>query len=71
MLCLPLRTTQYLRSFKVNATAFSTLNYRKKANESRKQNQFFKKNLRIEYFNSTTNKKSLPETFDFFKHHDA
>ena len=47
MLCLPLRTTQYLRSFKVNATAFSTLNYRKKANESRKHNQFFKKTLEL------------------------
>ena len=40
MLCL---TTQYLRSFKVNATAFPTVNCRKKADKSRKLNQILLK----------------------------
>ena len=38
MLCLTLRVTQYLRHFKVNFPAFSTLTFRKKADKSRKLN---------------------------------
>ena len=63
MLCLTLKTTQYLRSFKVKATAFCNLIYRKKTNKSKKHNQSLLKNLRIEYFNSMINKNLVTEIF--------
>ena len=55
MLYLTLKRTQCLRSFKVNATAFSTLIYREKTGKSKKHKQFLLKNLRIEYFNYQQN----------------
>ena len=63
MLCL---TTQYLRSFKVNDTAFSTLNCRGKADKSIKLNPILLKNHKIEYFNSIINKKNHYQNFKIF-----
>ena len=63
MLYLTLKRTQCLRSFEVNATAFSTLIYREKTGKSKKHKQFLLKNLRIEYFNSIISKTSLTKFF--------
>ena len=71
MLYLTLKRTQCLRSFKVNATAFSTLIDREKTGKSKKHKQFLLKNLRIEYFNSIISKTSLTKIFYFLKYDDA